>query len=496
MDLQNLNKDRTSRRKSSIDLSTMVYGKVPPQSKDIEEVILGALMLESNCVTICMSRVFPEMFYINEHSIIFKAIQRLYDKNSPIDIISVVEQLKTMEELETVGGPYFVTRLTNSVVSGANIEAHILILAEKYLKRGTIQICGVAINDAYEDNFDAFDVLNMADDSIQKMQEKVLVGTQRDVSYFAMKMIEQHAQVKATGVLGVPTYLKQLDKTICGLVSPDLIIIAARPGQGKTALALSITYNLSIENNIPCAWFSLEMDGVQLVRRLASIDSNIDHGRIRNGSTSYDEDLLLGKSIERISNSLIFIEDKVSINIRDIRTRAAILKKKHGIKFIILDYIQLMTGTDIKDKNREQIVSDISRGLKCIAKELEIPVIALSQLNRAVEARNDKLPILSDLRDSGAIEQDADEVIFLMRPEYYGMTEPVEIEGKEFHPNGLAICSIAKNRHGATKNIALDFRGPTMNFKNHPGYEYFSSNVLHISQPNGLPKEQDYDTPF
>jgi len=423
MDLTNLNKDR-SKRKSAIDISSMIYGKIPPQAKDIEEVILGALMLDANCVTLCMARVFPEMFYMDAHQRIFSAIQKIYDRNQPIDIGIVVEQLK----------------------------------------RQTIITCSAALNDAYEDSADAFEIITEVDNNLQRIQESVLGGQTRDMSYYGMKVLEQHASVRETGVLGIKTGLTALDKTICGLVAPDMIILAARPGQGKTACALSITYYTSVVNDIPSAWFSLEMDGVQLTRRLASIDTGIPHERIRNGTTSKEEDIRLGASIDKIANSKIFIEDKTSINVRDIRTRAALLKKKYGIKYIVVDYIQLMSGTDTKGKNREQIVSEISRSLKCIAKELEIPVIALSQLSRAVEARPDKMPQLSDLRESGGIEQDADEVIFLMRPEYYHMTEPVQIGDVEYHPSDLCIGNIAKNRHGATKHVAMKFTGSTMLF--------------------------------
>jgi len=473
MDLTNLNKDRNKRR-NGIDLSTLIYGKIPPQAKDIEEVILGALMLDANCVTTCMSRVFPEMFYLDSHQRIFSAIQKIYDRNHPIDIGVVIEQLKKDSNLEIVGGPYAVVRITNSVVSGANIESHILIISEMYLKRETIQTCQTALAEAYEDSTDAFDIIRDTDTALQNIQERVLGGTTRDMAYYGMKVLEQHASVKETGVLGIKTGLTALDKTICGLVAPDLIILAARPGQGKTACALSITYNTSVKNNIPCAWFSLEMDGVQLMRRLASIDSGIPHEQIRNGTTSKEQDLILGASVDKISACPIFIEDKTSINVRDIRTRCALLKKKHGIKYLVVDYIQLMNGTDTKGKNREQIVSDISRALKCIAKELEIPVIALSQLSRAVESRPDKMPQLSDLRESGGIEQDADEVVFLMRPEYYHMTEPVQIGETEYHPLGLCIGNIAKNRHGSTKHVAMRFTGPTM---------FFSDNYVEVYTP-------------
>lgn len=442
-------------------------GKVPPQAKDIEEVILGALMIEANCVYVAMARLFPEIFYVSAHQLIFKAIQNLYDKNNQIDIVTVIEQLRKNEDLDNAGGAYYVTKLTNSVVSGANIENHINIVAEMYLKREAINISGELINEAYDVSTDAFDIVNTADSGFQKIQERVLVGMNKGISFYGMKVLEQHAQVKETGILGISTGIKPLDKVICGLVAPDLIILAARPGQGKTALALSITYETSVLNKIPCAWFSLEMDGIQLVRRLVSIDTGISHDRIRKGETTPDEDKMIGESIDNISSAPIFIEDKAAINVRDIRTRANLLKKKNGISYIVVDYLQLMKGIDTKNKSRENIVSEISRSLKELAKELEIPVIALSQLSREVEKRSDKMPQLSDLRESGGIEQDADEVIFLMRPEYYGMQNSVEIGGKEYDPGKLAIVTISKNRHGDTKNIAMEFTGGTMRFLQH-----------------------------
>ncbi len=489
MDLTNTNTDR-KRRKSSIDLTTMVYGKIPPQAVELEDAILGALMIDVNCVFIGMSRLFPEIFYKEANQRIFTAIQKLYDQNNKIDILTVVDQLKKMEELDLVGGGYYVTKLTNAVISGANIENHINIISETYLKRQAIQLSGSLINDAYDDSTDAFDLINEADNGFQKIQEQVIGGMTKSIASFGLKVLEQHAQVKETGVLGISTGLKALDSVICGLVAPDLIIIAARPGQGKTALALSITYNTSVLNEIPCAWFSLEMDGTQLVRRLASIDTGIDHEKIRKGETTFDEDKMLGVSIDKISSSKIFIEDKAGINQRDIRTRANLLKKKHGIGFIVVDYLQLMKGIDTKNKSRENIVSDISRSLKELAKELSVPVIALSQLSREVEKRVDKMPQLSDLRESGGIEQDADEVIFLMRPEYYQMTESVRIGDKEYDVNGLTIVSTAKNRHGSTKNTPLTFKGRCMHFTDHGEEKSF------YSAPNYNKPYKDDDVPF
>lgn len=445
----------------------MILENLPPQSLEIEEAILGALMIDNSALNLSMSRLGEDMFYKMDFKAIFKAIEALYDRGQGVDIISVSEELKRQNNLELAGGMYGVMKITNGVVSSANIENHILILAENYLKREMIGICHESFSKAYLPETDVFDLISVTDNRISKAQEKVVKGMSKDIAYYGVKVLEQHSAVKQTGILGIKTGIFELDKATNGLVSPDLIIIAARPGAGKTALCLSVMYNTSVVGEIPCAIFSLEMDGVQLVRRLASIDTGIPHERIRNGHTTDDEEKRLIDSVEKITNSKIFIEDKTSMNIRDIRTKASVLKKKHNIGYIVVDYIQLMSGTDVKGKNREQIVSDISRGLKCIAKELEIPVIALSQLNRAVEQRPDKMPQLSDLRESGAIEQDADSILFLMRPEYYNMTEPVNFKEQEFPVQNLAICSIAKNRHGSTKNIPMEFTGSTMKFKTH-----------------------------
>jgi replicative DNA helicase len=463
----------------------MIKDKLPPQSEEIERAIIGALLLDYGCLNTAMSKLFADMFYKNDFKAIFSAIEALYDNNQGIDLLTVVEELKRQNKLEEAGGVYGLTKTTNSVVSSANIENHILLLSEMYLKREMIKISNDTFAKAFEDETDIFDLISITDDRIQKAQEKVIKGMSKDMNYYGIKVLEQHAQVKETGVLGIKTGIEELDKATNGLVSPDLIIIAARPGAGKTALSLSITYNTSVLGDIPCAWFSLEMDGVQLVRRIVSMDTGISHERIRNGKTTSEEDRMLGESVDKIVNSKIFIEDKTSMNIRDIRTKASILKKKNNIGYIIVDYIQLMNGVDAKGKNREQIVSDISRGLKCIAKELEIPVIALSQLSRAVESRADKMPMLSDLRESGAIEQDADSVLFLMRPEYYGMQEPIEINSTQFPTEKLAICSIAKNRHGSTKNIAMEFTGSTMQFRTHP------LQILPQSNNNWKPVQQN-----
>ena len=798
------------RRKGGIDLSTFVYGKVPPQARELEEAVLGGILIDMTCLPVVLNIIFSDAFYLEQHKVIFDEILSIYDQNKIIDILTVVEQLKFKEKLDNIGGAYYVTKLTNSVVSTANIEYHCKIILEKYLAREAIRIGGEFVGSAYEDDTDVFQMYDKTDDEILKAQERVLSGGVKDMSYYSSKVYNQYETVKSTGILGLHTGIEPIDRIFSGLVEPDLFIIAARPSMGKclgkgtriimfdgtlknvedivvgdilmgdnskprnvisittgiemmyfikqnrainyrvneshilsvkksrveglgnkndiidipvleyiqksnkwksshkgykvsiefneqelpfdpyflglwlgdgktdgiqifntdieivhflrkyakernevlvetypkdrcayfrisggrtqkarnnslqalfrehgllgnkhiphefinnsrknrlkllagiidsdghcnkgngdtfeitltkkelaeqikyladtlgfrtsfnkkngniksigfkstvyrvriggntseipcllkrkqshewtdirnwqntgitieqdkidqyfgfeidgnrrflledgtvthnTALALTITHNLSIIDKVPCAWFSLEMDGIQLARRLASIDSDIPHELIRQGKIYDSLEEKFYKSLDKVGKSPIYIEDKPSINVRSLRTRANVLVRKNGIKFIIVDYLQLMNGVDTRDTNRNNIVGEISRGLKCLAKELKIPVIALSQLSREVEKRSDKMPQNSDLRESGGIEQDADEVLFLMRPEKYGFTEPVMIDGKEYDVKGLCIGKPDKNRHGECKNFALGFIGNCMKFTTHP----------------------------
>ena len=437
---------------------------MPPHSKEIEQAVLGALMISPDALYGAFDKLFPEIFYLDAHKQIYRSIQALYDQNATIDTLTVFQQLRKIESSVTAVD---LTNLQRHVTGITQIETYVQVLAEYFLKREVGRIGHEAFRLSFEDSQDAFDLANSAGNLIEKAQECVLKGNTADLSHFIMEMLRQHSQAKETGVLGLKTGLGFIDDTICGLVSPDLIIIAARPGQGKTALALTITLNLSVLGKIPGAWFSLEMDGVQLVRRLTSMLSGVDHARIREGRTNQDEDRKIQDAAAKIAESPLFIEDKPNLNIRDVKTRAHVLHKKHKIQYLILDYLQLMDGIDVKNKSREQVVSEISRGLKVLAKELGIPVIALSQLNRSVEARADKMPNLSDLRESGAIEQDADEVLFIMRPEYYGMLEPLTIKGTDYDAPGLAVINVAKNRHGETGNHAAKFEGGLMKFSDY-----------------------------
>lgn len=462
------NDKRKRNRRQVVSLCDLNYGRVPPQAREIEEVVLGAILLEPKCLPEVVNYLCgPEVFYVDAHQRIYKSILSLYDKSNRVDMLTVVEQLKKEENLDIVGGIYAITKLTNSVVSSVHIDDHCRLLLEMYLKREAIRIGGELVNEAYSSDSDAFDIYDNADGELLKTQERVLSGSVKDMAFFSKSVYESYETVKTTGVLGIHTGIIPCDRIFCGLVAPDLLIIAARPGAGKTSLALSWTYNVSVLREIAGAWFSLEMDGTQLTRRLVSIDAKIPHEVIRNGLCSGDDEIRLYISMDKIASAPIFIEDKTSVNVRSIRTRANILKRKNNIQYIIVDYLQLMSGSGKSGQNREGEISEISRGLKTLAKELGIPVIALSQLSRKVEERADKMPQLSDLRESGAIEQDADEVLFLMRPKYYEFTEPVMIRGKEYPVQGLCIGKVAKNRHGQTENFAMSFHGPTMHFSTH-----------------------------
>jgi replicative DNA helicase len=441
--------------------------KVPLNNKEIEQAVLGAMILDSFCLPVVLSKIFEEVFYHPSHQLIFKAILSLYDKCSAIDLLTVMQELHLKGNLEIIGGGFELSKLTNGVVTSAHIESHIQLLLELYLKRKTTDIGRVLFEDGYNVSTDAFDGLNTASNSILEASESVLKGSQKDMSHFVMKVIEQRDRVLTDGQIGLDTGFKSLNETISGWVNPDLIIIAARPGMGKTAMIISTLHHLSVKNNIPVAIFSLEMSGEQLTQRLESIDSGIYHSNLRNNKLDSQQQERLPKTHDRLIKSPIYIEDKPGINIRELRTKANLLKRRYGVKLIMIDYLQLMSGVDEKGKSRENIISEISRGCKLIAKELDVPVIALSQLSRAVESRADRMPQLSDLRESGSIEQDADEVIFLMRPEYYNMMQPVEIGGESYSAQGLVICKIDKNRHGSTKNIALKFQPELMKYEDY-----------------------------
>ncbi len=459
MELSNLNKDRKLRRSAPGDMGTMMYGKIPPQARELEEAVLGAIMLEKAAFDTVVEILKPECFYVESHQRIYLAMQSLAQKSQPIDMLTVVEELRFKSELEISGGPYYITRLTNAVVSSANIEAHSRIILQKFIQRELIRISGEIIGDAYEDSTDVFDLLDDAESKLFEITNNHLRKNFDSIDTVLVKTIARIEDLRNRNedISGVPSGFPSLDRITYGWQMTDLIILAARPSVGKTAFALNLARNAALHPTkpFPVAFFSLEMSAGQLVQRILSAESEIWLEKISRGKLEEHEmKQLYAKGITRLSQAPIYIDDSAALNIFELRAKCRRLKNKHNIGLILIDYLQLMSGGgDNKNGNREQEISRISRDLKGLAKELQVPIIALSQLSREVEKRKEgnKMPQLSDLRESGAIEQDADMVMFLYRPEYYDIT------ANEFGENnkGETHVRIAKHRNGSLETIKL-----------------------------------------
>ncbi len=457
-------KSETSRlraKKAPTALAFSEHGKIPPQAIDLEEAVLGALMLERDALTSVIELLKPEIFYKDAHKVIFTAIQNLFTKIQPIDILTVTNELKTMGELDAVGGPFFVTQLTNRIASAANIEFHTRILIQKFIQRELIRVSTETIRDSFEDTTDVFTLLDRAESNLFTISEGSLgrnFSTMQSLVADAIKQIEAARSHDGT-FSGVPSGFTELDRFTSGWQKSDLIVIAARPGMGKTAFVLSMARNIAVTFKKPIAFFSLEMSSVQLVTRLISAESQLPADKLKKGNLEGYEWEQLNAKIGTLISAPMYIDDSPSLNIFDFRAKCRRLKQQYDIQMVVIDYIQLMSGTGDKG-NREQEISNISRSLKSLAKELDIPVIALSQLNRSVETRStSKKPVLSDLRESGAIEQDADMVIFIYRPEYYNITD--DEKGSTI---GMADLIIAKHRNGPTGEVRLRFIGKYASF--------------------------------
>ncbi len=433
------------------------FGKLPPQAIDLEESTLGALMLEKDALTKVIDILHPESFYKDSHRIIFTAIRKLFERSEPIDILTVTNELKKSGELDLIGGPYYITQLTNRVASAANIEFHSRIILQKHIQRELIRISSDTIKDAFEDTSDVFQLLDRAEKNLFEITKGNISRNYQDMGTMvseAYKQIEA-ARLHGTGITGVQSGFTELDRITSGWQKSDLIVLAARPGMGKTAFVLSLARNAAIGFNRPVAFFSLEMSSVQLVQRMISSETGIPSDKLRKGTLDNSEWHKLVSMTGKLSQAPVFIDDTPSLSIFDLRSKCRRLKSMHKIELIVIDYLQLMrSDADSKNGNREQEISNISRSLKAIAKELDVPIIALSQLSRAVETRGgSKRPQLSDLRESGAIEQDADMVMFIYRPEYYGM----EYDEDNNSTKGIAEIIISKHRNGALDSLKLKF---------------------------------------
>ncbi len=459
MELTNFNKDKKIRRKPLPDLTgNMLFGKVPPQAKELEEAVLGAIMLEKTAFDTVAEILKPECFYVEAHQHIFKAMQSLQVKSLPIDLLTVVEELKIREQLELSGGAYAISKLTNAVVSSANIEAHSRIVMQKFIQRELIRISGEIIGDAYEDSTDVFDMLDLAETKLFEITNNHLRKNFDDIETVLVKTINRIEDMRnrQEEITGVPTGFPSLDKLTYGWQPTDLIILAARPSVGKTAFALNLARTAALHADKPTAvgFFSLEMSSSQLVQRILSAESEIHLEKIARGKLEEHEmKQLYKKGIDKLSKAPIYIDDSAALNIFELRAKCRRLKNKHNIGIIIIDYLQLMSGSADRNSNREQEISKISRDLKGLAKELQVPIIALSQLSREVEKRKEgnKIPQLSDLRESGAIEQDADMVMFLYRPDYYDIVENEHGDSTK----GETYVKIAKHRNGSLDTVKL-----------------------------------------
>ncbi len=434
------------------------YSKLPPQAPDLEEAILSAILIEKEAMTKVLDIISPESFYRPAHQAIYRSMRRLFERSQPIDLLMVMEDLRKHEELEVVGGPAYLAQLSGKVTSSANIEYHARIVTEKFIQRELIRTSTEIIRDAYEDSTDVLDLLDKAGNFVFEITERNMGKQVADMGMLANQLLDQLTMLRERkdGMTGVPTGFTELDRLTSGLQRSDLIIVAARPAMGKTSFVLSMARNAAAEHGHGVAIFSLEMSAAQLAGRIFSQDAEVNGQKMRNGKFTDDEWTRLVNAMNHIGEAPIYIDDTPGINVFELRAKCRRLKLEKGISMVIIDYLQLMSGTGESNKggNREQEVSAISRGLKGLAKELEVPVIALSQLSRAVETRGgDKRPQLSDLRESGSIEQDADMVMFLYRPEYYKITE--DEQGNSLA--GVAEVIVGKNRHGEARDIRLRF---------------------------------------
>ncbi|MAZ50899.1 MAG: replicative DNA helicase [Flavobacteriaceae bacterium] len=453
--------------KKNTPIVSFERGKIPPQAIDLEEVVLGAMMIDKKGVDSVIDILHPEVFYKESHQFIFESIVKLFENTEPIDILTVSAKLKTLGKLEKAGGDYYLVQLTQKVSSSAHIEYHARIILQKYIQRSLIRISSEIIEDSYDETKDVFNLLDTAESKLYDVTQgniKKSTETAQSLVIQAKKKIEEISN--KDGLSGIPSGFLELDKLTSGWQPSDLVIIAARPGMGKTALTLSMARNMSVSKNIPIAFFSLEMSSIQLITRLISSETGLSSEKLRTGNLEKFEWEQLNVKVSALENAPLYIDDTPSLSIFDLRAKARRLSSQYGIKLIVIDYLQLMTASvSNKNGNREQEISTISRNLKALAKELDIPVIALSQLSRAVETRGgSKRPILSDLRESGAIEQDADIVSFIYRPEYYKIDE---WDDEERTPSaGQAEFIVAKHRNGGLDNIRLKFVTSLGRFEN------------------------------
>ena len=447
--------DRTRVRKQKpLDIDT---ARIPPQAVDVEEAVLGAIMLERDAIVPVADVLLPEMFYKDSHQMIYRAIQELFSQGKPIDTITVTHKLRDFGDLETIGGPYFLTQLTNRVTSSANIEYHVKIITQQYLRRELIAKSSAAIYEAYDESNDILDVLSIHEREISDMSTRNVSGGPVKISELVPETVEYVEEMRrqcANGKpIGVRSGFVDLDKCTGGFQNGDFVIIAGRPSMGKTSVSLHMA-KMAAQSGFPVIFYSLEMKDRQLILKYALSESNLPAQKLKFGNIDDSEAKEFYLGMQRAGSLPIWIGDKPSVSIRYIRATAKKLVRDKGVKMIVIDYLQLISEEGSKKTaNREQEVSFISKNLKSLAKELDVPVIALSQLSRATDQRTgaNRRPILSDLRESGSLEQEADLVVFIYRPAYYGIDQ----DDAGNSTSGLIELIIAKHRNGSTTTIPI-----------------------------------------
>ena len=462
-----MEKRKTNRKKTVDTIVIPDFGKIQPQAIELEKVVLGALMLERDAYSTISELLRKECFYDKKHELIFEAITDLALSGRPVDLLTVNEQLKKNGTLKDAGDVVYISELTNNVAGTAHLEYHSKIIAQKFLARELIKFSGIIQGKAFDDTIDIEDLMQEAEGNLFEISKRNIKKDALQINPIISEAIIaiQKADQKKEGLSGLCSGFMDLDKITSGWQKSDLIIIAARPAMGKTAFVLSMAKNMAVNFKTPVAIFSLEMSNVQLVNRMIINVCEISGEKIKSGRLERYEWDQLDHKITELYDAPIYVDDTPSLSVFELRTKARRLVREHDVKCLIVDYLQLMNATGMEWNGREQEVSVISRSLKGLAKELNIPIIALSQLNRAVEGRagvEGKRPQLSDLRESGSIEQDADIVCFIHRPEYYGFKE--DSQGKPL--TGLAEIIIAKHRNGATGDLWLSFKHSFVRFEN------------------------------
>ncbi|SDE39462.1 replicative DNA helicase [Riemerella columbipharyngis] len=470
---------------------SITQGKIPPNAVDFEKIVLGAALIDKKGLDSAIEILSPEVFYDPRHQEIFRAITWLFNHNNPVDIMTVIQELKRTEKLSVAGGDSYIIELSINVSSSAHIEYHARVVLEKFILRSLINVSANVIDQSYKESTDVFELLDKAEQSFFEITNgsiKKGFDTADNLVKQATKKIL--ALKDQEGLSGIPSGFTKLDQETGGWQNSDLIIIAARPGMGKTAFILSMARNIAVDYQVPIAIFSLEMASVQLITRMIASETGISSEKLRKGTLTEEEWHRLFNNVTALEQAPLYIDETPALSIFDFRAKCRRLVMQHGVKIIMVDYLQLMTvNIGGKGGTREQEISMISRSLKAIAKELDVPVIALSQLSRTVETRTTKRPQLSDLRESGAIEQDADIVSFIFRPEYYKITQwDNDPGGEATDTTNQAEIILAKHRNGATGEVRLSFFKEFAKFTDLSAddYMYPGSFTMSSDEPSGL----------